>query len=117
MPGTLCSRVALSDAVVIVFALLRMVKALLGESAIATGKLETGTSLTILGAVTSVSESGLKCVADKKKCEKWIARIKGALVSGRLTSGEASKMSGALQWATQQLFRKLGRALIRPIYK
>ena len=95
----------------------RMVKALLGDSAIAIEKLETGPSLTILGVEASVSRKGLKCIPDKKKRKRWIARIKAALRSGKLTSGEASKLSGALQWATQRLFRRLGRAMVRPIYK
>lgn len=34
-----------------------------------------------------------------------------------MTGGEASKLSGALQWSTQFIFRRLGRALIVPIFK
>ena len=97
--------------------LYRLVQAVLGKSAIAPEKLEAGVSTVILGVQATIKDAGFRCIPDKKKREKWIARIRGALKRGRLTAGEASKLSGALQWATQQQFRKLGRAMIRPIYR
>ena len=42
----------------------------------------------------------------------WLQRI---LDSGRLCGGEAGKLAGALQWAAQHTFKRLGRAMIRPI--
>ena len=97
--------------------LYRLVKALLGDSAVAKEKLEEGKQLVILGVEATVSREGLKCIPDKKKRKKWIARILRILEEGRLNAGEASKLSGALQWATQQQFRRLGRAMIRPIFR
>ena len=94
----------------------RLVKAVLGVSSVAAEKLEEGPSMVILGVESTVSDSGLRCIPDKKKRTKWIARIKKALASKKLTAGEASKLSGALQWATQNQFRRLGRAMLRPIY-
>ena len=44
----------------------------------------------------------------------WIQRI---LLSGRLCGGEAGKLAGALQWAAQHTFRRLGRAMIRPLIR
>ena len=95
----------------------RMVRALLGETAVAVEKLEVGPSLVILGAECTVTSRGLTCIPDHKKRKKWESRISEALNSSKMTSGEASKLSGALQWATQHQFKKLGRAMIRPIYK
>ena len=95
----------------------RLVRAVLGEVTIAADKLECGSSLTVLGAKTTVRLTGVTSAPDQKKREKWIRRIEEALRVNRLTSGEASKLSGALQWATQRMFRRLGRALLRPIYK
>ena len=51
-----------------------------------------------------------------KKREKWIAQIKMALETDHLDAGSASKLAGRLNFATQHLFRRLGRAMIRPIY-
>ena len=95
----------------------RLVKAVLGVSSVAAEKLEEGPSMVILGVESTVSDSGLHCIPDKQKRKKWIARIKKALASKKLTAGEASKLSGALQWATQNQFRRLGRAMLRPIYR
>ena len=89
----------------------------MGDSSIATEKLEVGCSLTVLGAKTTVSITGVTSAPDRAKRVKWCERIRAVLAAGRMTSGEASKLGGALQWATQRLFRRLGRALIRPIYK
>ena len=95
----------------------RLVRLLMGETAIAPEKLETGTTITVLGADCSTLEAGLKCRATDEKKAKWIGQIKGFLKEGRLNRGCASKLAGALQWATQFMFNRLGRAMIRPIYK
>ncbi len=48
---------------------------------------------------------------------KWIAVIDAALAEGgRLTSGDAQKLAGRLMWATQHLFYRVGRAMIKAIY-
>ena len=43
--------------------------------------------------------------------------MRAALERGRLTSGEASKLAGRLTWASQSCFRRMGRAMLSPIYK
>lgn len=48
---------------------------------------------------------------------KWRSRIESALQSRTLSSGEASKLAGALQWGAQYIFRRLGRAMLRPIFQ
>ena len=37
------------------------------------------------------------------------------LTTGVLHRGDAKKLSGALTWASQQSFKRLGRAMLRPI--
>eukprot|EP00959_Pyramimonas_sp_CCMP1952_P094244 1971561-Pyramimonas_sp.AAC.1 len=37
-----------------------------------------------------------------------------ALESGKLDPGAAAKLAGALSWASQSLFKRLGRAFLRP---
>jgi len=51
-----------------------------------------------------------------KKAEKWAAQIKEAIDTQHMDSGSAQKLAGRLNFATQHLFHKLGRAMIKPIY-
>ena len=50
------------------------------------------------------------------KAAKWSAQIRVAIESLHLGSGSAQKLAGRLNFATQHLFHKLGRAMIKPIY-
>ena len=34
----------------------------------------------------------------------------------RLTAGEASKLAGQLNWASVSIFKRIGRAMVRPIF-
>ncbi len=51
-----------------------------------------------------------------KKAEKWSRQIAEAIESLHLDSGSAQKLAGRLSFATQHLFHKLGRAMIKPVY-
>ena len=51
-----------------------------------------------------------------KKRDKWITQIRNALSTGQLDAGNAAKLAGKLNFATQYLFRRLGRAMIRALY-
>ena len=114
----------------------RLVRACLGDTAVSAEKLGSGNPLVILGVEIRLGLTGKAPHAlqhrasaplfllagatfkpSRDKIEKWLLRINTALDTGRLTSGEASKLSGALSWATQQAFRRLGRAMIRPIIR
>lgn len=53
------------------------------------------------------------CVA---QAENWLKIINEALKAGRMSRGIASKLAGKLQWGVSALFRRLGRAQLRPIY-
>jgi len=52
----------------------------------------------------------------QEKAEKWRRQIDEALASGKLDPGSSQKLAGRLMWATQHLFYRVGRAMIKPIY-
>ena len=49
------------------------------------------------------------------EAELAAARMRVALETGKLCAGEAKKLGGGLQWAGQKAFKRLGRAMLRPI--
>ena len=94
----------------------RLVRILLGESAVAEAKLECGNPLPVLGLSVSLDPSGMTCVPLPEKREKWRARLGEALSAGHLPHGAASKLAGALMWASSNLFGRLGRAMVSPFF-
>ena len=94
----------------------KIVRALMGETAIAEHKLEHGLSLIILGLDLDATANGVNCRPSEAKRKKWLRIIAQALNEKSLPSGAAAKMAGALNWASQHSFQKLGRALLRPLY-
>ena len=50
------------------------------------------------------------------KAAKWLRQIDDAIVSLHLDAGSAQKLAGRLNFATQHLFHRLGRAMIKPVY-
>ena len=79
-------------------------------------KLECGDELEILGLHVSFSLSGINLLPAPKKVRKWLFLIKQALDCGTLCAGQASKLAGALSWAGQHCFEKLGRAMSQPLF-
>lgn len=63
-----------------------------------------------------MSKKGYKCKPKRAKVTKWIAQLEEALHKEHLSPGDASKLAGKLSWACSKLFRKLGRAMLRPIH-
>ena len=59
--------------------------------------------------------AGVRFWPSADKIIKWVAAIDRALETVSLCGGEASKLSGQLQWAAQHAFKRLGRAMLRPI--
>ena len=94
----------------------RLVRALLGESSVADRMLEFGSALTVLGIRVSPSSDGARFEVDADKAQKWLCTIDAAIETLHLDAGAAQKLAGRLSWATQLLFRKLGRAMIKPIF-
>ena len=79
-------------------------------------KLETGNPLVILGMRIETNLAGAIFQPAPEKVLEWVALIRYYLELGILGAGEASKLAGRLGWASQHIFRKLGRALLVPIY-
>ena len=94
----------------------RLVRALLGVTALAAKKLACGPSLLLLGVQVSFTRQGYTCRPDPNKVAKWVIFIKETLHKGVLRPGCARKLAGRLSWAAQHLFRKVGRCMLRPIF-
>ena len=95
----------------------RLVRCLLGPTAISEKKLESGMPLTILGLVVHVTPSALSCWPSKDKVVKWLSRVSEALALESLSPGNAGKLAGAFSWTSQNIFHRLGRAMLVPLYK
>ena len=62
------------------------------------------------------SDTGIRFTVCKEKAMKWVLTIQQAIEQQHLAAGSAQKLAGRLTWATQHLFRKLGRAMIKPLF-
>ena len=97
--------------------LVRLIRLLLGGSAIADDKVAFGSSLTLLGVQITTTRKGYCCRPSSDKVAKWLDCIKEALSSNCLTPGQASKLAGRLSWSCQHLFNRLGRAKLGPLFR
>ena len=75
-----------------------------------------GATLDLLGLTVTFDHSGFILRPMQDKILKWSKRISDALESGSLAPGQASKLAGALSWAAQHSFHRIGRALLRPLF-
>jgi hypothetical protein len=94
-----------------------VVRAMLGPTAIAERKLECGNPLVVLGISVAVAFPRIELTLPDDKVAKWSGQIREALASMRLGSGQASKLAGRLGFGAQHTFRRLGRAMLRPIFQ
>ena len=94
----------------------RLVRLLLGPSALSNNKLGFGPALEILGVQLFLSEEGYTAVPSKKTMQKCLRAVQKALAEDVLPGGAAQKLAGRLNWAGQYLFHRVGRAMLRPIY-
>ena len=69
--------------------LCRLVRVLLGPTAIAEKKLEAGNGLVILGVHVLTDECGISAWPSQDKVEKWVERIGVALKDGKMSGGTA----------------------------
>ena len=58
----------------------------------------------------------MKFSLSNHKADKWLQTIDEALISQLMDSGTAPKLSGRLMWATQLLFDRVGRAMVKPLF-
>ena len=82
----------------------------------ASGKLECGLALCVLGVMFTMSERGFHCKPAADKVRRWLITISEALKAEHLAPGCASKLAGRLSWGGSQLFNRLGRAMLRAIF-
>jgi hypothetical protein len=92
----------------------RLLRALMGPSAIAPRKLECGNPLVVLGLLVELTANTVSVRVADDKAQKWTEQLQTALANGRMPSGDASKFAGRLNFAAQHTFRRLGRAMVRP---
>ena len=95
----------------------RITRCLLGFTSVAQEKLQHGSTLVVLGVAVSIDVNGITLWPDETKRAKWGQQLVSALHENRLSQGDASKLAGRLSFAAQNIFRRLGRAMIRPIYR
>ena len=85
--------------------------------AIENKKLDYGMSLVVLGAEISFKPDCFSCRPAPSTVAKCLKVIRESLTSGLMLAGDAQKQAGQLNWSTQYLFKRLGRAMLRPIYQ
>ena len=93
----------------------KLVRLCLGGSAIAERKLQDGNPLEVLGVDTELGPDGLVYWPAGDKVSKWLQCIKLARKTRLLPTGSSSKLTGKLSWGTQSCFKRLGRAMLRPL--
>ena len=96
--------------------LARLVRLLLGPTAIAEAKLEIGTSLCVLGVDLEMARSGFKFRPARRKVVQWVATLRAAVEDAILLPGDASKLAGKLSWGCSHLFKRFERAMLRPLF-
>ena len=95
----------------------KLTRCMLGPTAIAERKLQHNNPLPVLGVNVGVEKAGVIFQPEAEKIAKWIVQIEQALESKKLTGGEASTLAGRLCWGAQHIFRRVGRAMLTPIFK
>ena len=83
---------------------------------IAEEKMEHGKKLLVLGVDVKPTRKGIKCRPCEAKAKKWVTEMQCARKQQHLGPGPASKLAGRLSWGGSEMFCKLGRAMLRPIY-
>ena len=94
----------------------RVVRAMLGTSALAQEKMDHGSSLVVLGIQIWTSTQGVRLELTEEKRKAWTLKLRQAKDSGAMSAGDASKFAGRLNFATQACFHRIGRAMVRPFY-
>jgi hypothetical protein len=95
----------------------RLVRALLGPTAIKAEKVESGLELNVLGLHVSYDKQGMNVRVTDKKASEWSATIRTALKEEKLSPGTASKLAGRLSFAAQHTFKRAGRAALRALFR
>ena len=97
--------------------LARLVRAIFGKGAVTQHKLDLGPSLVALGVLIASKEHSFRCELAPEKASKCGETNEKALMSCDMFPGTAGKLSGRLSWASKFMFRRLGRAMLRPLFQ
>jgi hypothetical protein len=76
-----------------------------------------GNPLTILGFSVFASAKFARFVLDDVKRLRWLQDIIRYLDTGKMSAAEAASLAGRLSFASIFLFRRLGRAMLRPLFR
>ena len=89
---------------------------MLGSSAIADSKCDYGAALVILGLLVETVDSGIRITPSPCKVEKWLAMLAHAETHKMLPPWMAEKLAGGLSFGMRFQFKRLGRAMLRPLF-
>ena len=70
----------------------------------------------ILGIDVTATDAGYTFQPSAGKAKSWSEFTTGVLKRKRLMPHEADKLGCRLGWAACHMFRKMGRAMLRPIF-
>ena len=93
-----------------------VMRAILGEQSLSPSKIAWGNPLNLLGFSVQAFPTFAKFELSEDKRLKWLCSINEALESGVLSSNQAAQLGGRLAFAGTFLFRRLGRAMLRPLF-
>jgi hypothetical protein len=91
-------------------------EAVLGPCSLSSKKILFGNPLGLLGFQVFIGPSFTRFALSEDKRIKWLELICGHLASGVMFQREAAQMAGRLAFAAMFIFRRLGRAMLRPIF-
>ena len=95
----------------------RLIRALIGDDALANEKLDHGRHLNVLGLRFDAHADGVEVRVSDDKASKWRLDVERALATNTLSAWGASKLAGRLSFASQHIFRRLGRSMLRPLFR
>jgi hypothetical protein len=90
--------------------------AILGEGSLSAKKLQYGNPLTILGFDVSLAHNYILFQLNELKRQAWLEQVRGFRRTATMSQDDAAQLSGRLSFASEFLFRRLGRAMLRPIF-
>jgi hypothetical protein len=88
----------------------------LGEGSLSAKKLQYGNPLTILGFDVSLANNYVLFQLNEEKRLGWLGQLRHYRETAKMSQDEAAQMSGRLSFASEFLFRRLGRAMLRPLF-
>jgi hypothetical protein len=92
-------------------------RAIMGPTSLSCKKILYGNPLGLLGFQVFAGSGFARFSLVEDKRTKWLALVQGYLAAGTLYQREAAQLAGRLAFASLFLFRRLGRAMLRPLFR